>query len=69
MAIACPCSTVDLGRRKRMWKAPKEGVVGGKNEISCVPSAPWDTQNWMQKVIYGISCCDLYAEYWVLAFG
>lgn len=58
-----------LGQKETSVGSSLGGVVGGKNEVSWAPSAPWNTQNWMLKVTYGISCCDLYAEYWVLAFG
>lgn len=60
-----------LGQKEgKCRKFPSRGTCR-ENEISWVPSAPWDTQNWILKVTYGISycCCDLCAESWVLAFG
>lgn len=60
-----------LGQKETNVESSQAEVLGGKNEISWVPSAPWDTQNWMVKVTCRISycCCDLHAEYWGLAFG
>lgn len=30
VVVACSCSVVDLGRRKEMWKAPKQRYLEGK---------------------------------------